>query len=193
MNIPNFPTDNLYKFIAISGLILILVSMVIPFIKSEEILLQTQKDSLKLSIFEIQSKYLDENVEFLKSRMEKLLEENKDTKFTNEDKEDAIKLQNDLMQLEIDLANIKNKNNITEESLNTLRNLRKTFSLVGVLGFVLATFGFLMWYVKLQFHLDKIIEKQSEAPVFSNITISIILLSLYLLIFLSFYLAKYIN
>lgn len=167
--------------------------MVIPFIKSEEILLQTQKDSLKLSIFEIQSKYLDENVEFLKSRMEKLLEENKDTKFTNEDKEDAIKLQNDLMQLEIDLANIKNKNNITEESLNTLRNLRKTFSLVGVLGFVLATFGFLMWYVKLQFHLDKIIEKQSEAPVFSNITISIILLSLYLLIFLSFYLAKYIN
>jgi hypothetical protein len=40
MNLPSLPTDNLYKFLALSGLAIVLFSLVFPIIRISEIRMQ---------------------------------------------------------------------------------------------------------------------------------------------------------
>jgi len=77
MNVPTFPTDNLYKFVAISGLFICIFSIVFPMtriseIKHKIIELQTKSAILNIEIEElkVESANLDKDLERITKKMD---------------------------------------------------------------------------------------------------------------------------
>ncbi len=78
MNIPNLPTDNLYKFIALSGIIITLFCSIIPHIILNEIIddidtIQTERGELEFEIAKLEdrSDELEKDIDMVNSLLSK--------------------------------------------------------------------------------------------------------------------------
>ncbi|MHC2992004.1 hypothetical protein OB13_10540, partial [Pontibacter sp. HJ8] len=93
MNVPNLPTDNLYKFIALSGLLISISCIVTPSIISKQILDE-------LIAIEAEADELALEVEFLKEKRDRL-----DKKATAlEEGLDRYEISDDTTKHKIDLS-----------------------------------------------------------------------------------------
>jgi hypothetical protein len=59
VSIPNLPTDNLYKFLALAGLTILVLSVVLPAIRSKAIYDQLDQTQLDLAAVEGESQNID--------------------------------------------------------------------------------------------------------------------------------------
>lgn len=138
MNIPQLPTDNLYKFIAIFGLALIILGLVFSF--------------YPLDYISIQLIRLNGELEALNAR-EEYLANGKPTE------KELIEIRKELRK---NLAEIKGKLEVISGlSKMSLRFSRYAAILTGF-GLFLAGVGFYLWYVKFQKYQDKIIKSEAE-------------------------------
>lgn len=67
MDFPNLPTDNLYKFIALVGVVVLLVASYFPIIKARELKLAMIEIEGKTRILEIEVQHLQDRTKQLKS------------------------------------------------------------------------------------------------------------------------------
>lgn len=72
------PTDNLYKFCAISGLIIFFFSFYYPFTKIQNIQLDTINLEKENEIFNIDNEYLQRKIDTMKIQIEAAINENLD-------------------------------------------------------------------------------------------------------------------
>jgi hypothetical protein len=150
MQIPNVPTDNLYKFISISGLVLIVTSFIAISISQREVadqIFTTHQEALSVGKA-IQQ--LDDEMDALVSNP------------TPESYVRAKQILEETKPLEVELAKLESMNDKSEymhlastEDLNFFKNQI-------YFGFFLTILGFIGWYYRLQRHLDAIVKKEAE-------------------------------
>ena len=159
MNLDKFPTDNLYKFLAISGLAIFLISILYPYFRIHELGIRIIEAELKIRVLGLDVDNLAQ---------------------------DSHPSREAVLQKQIKLEELQNNQNINRFLLNELLLVRH-FAQFGILaGFVLSVLGFHLWYTRLQFYQDKMIKAQSEAKSrihwFITIPIALVLFALILLI-----------
>ena len=62
MNIPNLPTDNLYKFMALSGLVLFIISTIYPTYYIDNLTSEVHETGTEIGLFKIETKMVDEKI-----------------------------------------------------------------------------------------------------------------------------------
>ena len=176
MNIPShIPIDNLYKFIAISGLTILGISFVFPIMKVDENALKTKKLLGEVKILKLETQNLSKESENLLEDLNMLLEIIKEQKGKTSQigKENYYKIILKKMDLgdeqmkKTSLIGIKaqeilNKNEINCYLINRI-NRYKFLSYFGIgIGTIMICSGFWLWYTKLQVYQDKILKYKAE-------------------------------
>ncbi len=68
MNIPNLPTDNLYKFMALSGLVIFLLATIYPILYFDKISDEVFEIGTEMGILDIEQKQIQEKLNDLKEK-----------------------------------------------------------------------------------------------------------------------------
>ena len=148
MKLPTLPTDNLYKFLALTGLVVALASVIFPYSKEYDSAIDMMEILQERKLLVIETKYLKVEVEAIRKTethgdasiqlLEKLKEiELRDALLT------AKREQQDYIQLHIELLNKYSKRSF-------------------VIGIILSALGFLLWYFKVQRYQDKRLKKRGD-------------------------------
>jgi hypothetical protein len=147
MDFPSLPTDNLYKFLALSGLALILVSFVFPGNLINDLELKSVDAQTQINLLAFESSILERDVEAA-------------------GKKDSLP-PDELVKLDERRQRLKAKLIETEGQKNRLavlvRQVRLTFNLFrigGFAGLAMSSVGFLLWYRRVQKPADLLARKQ---------------------------------
>ncbi len=135
MNIPNLPTDSLYKFISILGLLFILLYNYIEYNRLIEfsklrIEILTNIDSIK---FEVEHNKKYHKGEFVHSK----------------DASEILRTMQDVSVKSKEMEYLEDEHEIIKNKINWLLYF----------GIVLMVVGVFFWYIKIQIHQDKLIKK----------------------------------
>lgn len=187
MDIPVLPTDNLYKFMAMSGLLIaIFFSLILIYsmyiIETKKLEIDNNIDNLNANIeiykdsSKIETNYITDLVEQLKQKNEfaEIIYKNLNTeKHIDDYKEylkDKEKINEIIYKTRLKLEDTHNKLKFKiQENKNFLKELNKMINffiilsiicfLGMILGVLLAIKGFSLWKTRLQDYLDKNIKK----------------------------------
>ena len=171
-NIKDLPTDNLYKFMAIFGMLLIILPfLVFPTIQNYKyrIIDLTTKAALK----DNELKELEKNVKHVEDKTSQL---NKEEHIKNYENEFDVNKSREVNEVEKTVKDVFKKIEIGEiESINLNNELKKVVAdfnyfailiyiikVFPIIGFIISIIGFYLWYNKNQKYLDIIIKKESE-------------------------------
>ena len=148
MNIPIIPTDSLYKFMALAGIVLIIFSYVIPYKNSEELDFLIIEVGEELEIIERKQKALD--LEF--SWFEKL------------SPQEQMKVIKEISEYHIEtgilLAKLKSKQEKCKLLFSKNKAWDKIFNLFFWIGLILSFSGFVFWYIFIQNPQDQLLRKR---------------------------------
>ena len=155
MDVSKLPTDNLYKFLAIFGLVLVVVSVgLIVFENSNlaqrevETIEETRSQEALRSGFELQLELLAKFDEA--SPGDGLL------------KEKIIELIEIVPETLVQAARTDTQSEANRYmDRNSYDNISRLYWLTGF-GMLLSCIGFLLWYFKLQRHLDVVVRKEAQ-------------------------------
>ena len=170
----NIPTDSLYKFMAISGIILIIVPLVFMYNYYNKLLVETYNNSLEVDILEIEAKHLREDVLSLEEGVNDfesrvgikgnlIANENVLIKIEASNLSEITKsIDTKNKELEIKLIKTKNRLEINSVLRNNTKILLFLGKIFGVLGSILTVAGFSLWYYKIQIYQDKILKENAK-------------------------------
>jgi hypothetical protein len=166
------PTDNLYKFMAIFGLLIFILSY-IPIVHSQQ--LELEWTILQCDFDTNVTNPLNNMGIEMKTQTESL---NKILQLINkkDNAEAAINIEKANKMLEnIDIPDFKTKLGHFDEMIKRMNILIKKDVFIkyelylgiisGIVGFILMCLGFYFWYSKLQKYQDMIIKKEAEGKV----------------------------
>ena len=186
MSIFTPPTDNLYKFVALSGIVLFLAGFLIPPVSFQETGMEYLKQLRGSDELQVQERFVNQRLETLKLRerqatderdklQKRLVELNAASNSTEVEKlEGRIKEANREVQsiadasyelslsLELKRAQVNFEDTV---SFNRTRDSRVFLVggwIVGLIGFFIAPIGFVLWYKKLQRHQDLMCAKEAQ-------------------------------
>lgn len=187
MNVPNLPTDNLYKFCALVGTTVVLLSLYMPNSLVNDMEDKASSFRLEVRRAAIEVQYLLREVEQLEKEVEKL--ENGLVQLENSDKSIAgrktdlrihgssgkaakasleglnkkfLALRDAQKQHVLKEAEFSIAKEQIERLAGHTRFVIRTSSLTGLMGMLIAIYGFTNWYRKVQVHQDAIIRMQGE-------------------------------
>jgi hypothetical protein len=150
-----FPTDNLYKFLGIFGVLLFLGSGVLYYKTSENVVRFFDESKRYVREISESQKSFVENTSKLTEAAEKIA-----TGDLNQGVKDANKLK---FEISRNMADYQALQGLTMGKMSYMmeRDLIVTNGLVGIslVGLIMAFFGIWGWYRKLQCHIDKKVEK----------------------------------
>jgi hypothetical protein len=186
------PTDNLYKFMAISGLLLFAAFFVLPYLKIIELEDGATKLQGDMRKVEVEQQFLQDDADAIEQIQAALTSEaerhnEKVKSVTNmKDGKEKRKLQQKvkdeaekLVKRADELEKVKEKKRETLKQISLLtqdlrtnadlwnnaqrrvRDLSRVMYVAGFIGIVSNTFGFHLWYKRVQKHLDKVLEKDA--------------------------------
>ena len=147
----NIPTDNLYKFIAIFGLVILLTSVYYPFQMMQELSFKVYEIEAKAELMEYKNKYLEGRIKYITKR----LENESDIEVQQKIYDDYYKQEIELKEAILSVKENTKKAELLLKNIETYEILRKYGTLVGAF---LIFLGFLNWFRFLQNPLDKQIE-----------------------------------
>ncbi|TRZ65045.1 MAG: hypothetical protein D4Q79_00145 [Spirochaetia bacterium] len=159
MNIPNLPTDNLYKFMAIFGLVIIISGFYFYTTIIDKYSLAASSLIKEEGILKIETDYLSDEVALLETRIE-IANGQGDKNILNNVLADYKAVKDELKQKEIARESIEQKIydlEFIEKDVNAIKAYH--FGAIG-LGMVLMVYGFWLWYSKLQYYQDLIIRRE---------------------------------
>lgn len=150
MNLPNLPTDNLYKFIALAGLVVILLSIVLPNIALHNLRLELLKTNGELSVLQAEYDFLREEHNSVEN---------------HPNLEEAAKHREKMKELRVRTLQLKSKDE-SERFLHRQTIVWQSVAAIGLfVGAGMVTFGFKLWYERVQKYQDMILKKDAgELP-----------------------------
>ena len=185
MYLPNVPTDNLYKFIALAGIVLFILSIFYPEIQRQEL-----RDEIALLNGEIQKldyekSPLEEKTKEIKKKIAELdrmcncgfTSVVNDTVIvrpliTSGPKEimklfntitELIDEKNDLLnQTNLKTLSVNTKNELIENKSNSLAELNDAAEFFLPFSMFLSAFGFVLWFTNTQRYQDSLLKGQYE-------------------------------
>jgi len=161
MNIPNVPTDSLYKFMSLAGTIIVISAFYIMTTQSIEvekfrfkIKMEAVENHLSINLLREKSAEINELINKLK------LKKKESKRLLNEIK--VLNEQFNELSHQIDIGLEKRK--INADELVNLSNRGLFTAVLGsffiLLGIFLSAAGFWAWYIKIQIPLDKLLKNQ---------------------------------
>lgn len=174
MNLPNFPTDNLYKFLALSGFVLALLSFGYLIHREEldsragaEIRVGREAIEYSMDDWERRAKIVASETE---DELGKLTANNAETS-TSKAATDRVLRETrsklNLIQTEADaeltnkIVELRRKSELADAYQATTSRLTLPLWLAGILGLIMSMVGFVFWYVRLQRLQDQIIRSEA--------------------------------
>jgi len=170
------PTDNMYKFFAITGLVIVIYAITIPYAKIQELKKQNIANVGERELIILEWTQLEElaenyknNTENLTSRALKIAKKNqripeslsnelKDKLYeTIEEKKELIQKKHLFKQKELQY---NNKITLYEYNLKLTKSYTIIGLVLGILGIFLSVFGFIFWYIRCQRNQDLIMKQQ---------------------------------
>jgi ATP-dependent Zn protease len=147
------PTDSLYKFIAISGIVMLLWGAAFPWNKAHELKLQSVDLAGTIESVSQRSQQLQIKYDKLNSKLKALTSSAKD--FVT--KKEAIKAQKAMLYIQ--MLEDQLPANIDEKKLRVMVEAQNEYNNIGwasiSVGFIFVFIGFWSWYFKIQRHLDR--------------------------------------
>ena len=146
------PTDNLYKFVSIFGLIIFLFSIYYPYQKAHDLTFNVYELESEVEYIKFKNKHLKGRVKIIEKRLEK-----------EENLEKAQEIRDDFYKHEIELKKllVKASENINKAELLLFEV--KAYMWLGIIGNIfgvlLMWFGFRRWYIYIQKPNDEQIKK----------------------------------
>ena len=179
MTIPSLqpPTDNLYKFLAISGLLLFILSIVLPEWAIYNIRMQIIATEAESSALQFEVSSLERQTTILESQVDSHLasQSSADAPTTRNaiDHHDKGLAKRQLVELTGNLRkkllDISVKNSQIEARVKTdkyMNSMIRRYLIVAVgasvIGFLLTVTGFHLWYFRLQRFLDHSVRSEAE-------------------------------
>ena len=155
LQFPSLPTDNLYKFISLSGLVLLVTAIIVPLRIQDEI----DRDSPRIEVI-LSTKA---NLAVLRWNQaapppDTLKTEEAIEKWRASQKTRQMELEDRLRKLEVSGAEY-------EEFCSAMQIKRRWVIIsyvIGIVGVALMGLGFTLWYIRLQQHQDKIVLNQAQ-------------------------------
>lgn len=186
VTLPPFPpSDNLYKFTAISGLIIFMLSLYVPWKWQSDLKIAILEVSLEAEKLRIEKQnFLADNESYLKEKQ--LVDDDfkviKD-KILNPKKGQGSELDRRIADLSSDLAHVDQLSQLLEtrrkelallitevettiEKVQVLNSQTRMITLIGSFSFgvgaLMMYLGFSNWYFKFQIYQDRIVRAQAE-------------------------------
>ena len=187
MDIFTPPTDNLYKFMALSGIVLILAGVIVPPVFFQQTGMEYLAQLRSSDELGVQEKFVKERLDTLKSReqqassekdkLQQRLDKLKPTSNSTEaDRLEArIKEANHEIEsiadsayelrlnLELKRAQFKYEETVSLNRLRTSRQFVLVGWVLGLVGVFLSFVGFRRWYKRLQKFQDQLVLKEAQA------------------------------
>lgn len=160
MSIPMPPTDNLYKFMAIGGLVLIIGSEAL-------FTLALREWSAKLHELEPSLESLEIDVARLKRQSAEFHRQAEASPPTKKALDQLRKHHEAIQEVEDNLlikaAEVKARARHLDALRRDVRVLRWLTPIAGVFGALLTLWGFVLWYTRVQIHLDRVLKEQAAS------------------------------
>ncbi len=167
------PTDNLYKFCAITGVIILLISIYVPLKMDQNLRNQVAAVGLELSITEIELEYLKKETtkyqEIIKNFKDGVTPEQSQARgklpllvTEKEFKEGLAALQTATRDEEIKTVKIRSAHDHSKALIAELHFVRGVAIISITISTIIAVFGFILWYKKVQIYQDKIIKREAK-------------------------------
>lgn len=185
MTIPSLPTDNLYKFLALTGIVVIFSLFLYSSFTYEKIVVENEVIHGEVHKLEIKKDKLQREKRAIQYKIQSLLDQCHcgdsvvindsiiSTPFDTSQTEKALrfaKITDSLIdkynettyQLKLNFADLETKNAIAEVHLNEFgKNFKLVLYFIGV-GMICSIVGFVFWYRNTQWVQDKILKAQFE-------------------------------
>ncbi len=183
LNVPNFPTDNLYKFLAISGIVLFLVAVFYPEYRRTEIRdeitlynseinkLSIEKSKAKMKLDEIKNELdeLEANIEIKKSTVNdsvisrvRVLSGKKEIVDLSHKIDRLVYEWKDInREIELKSIEINTKSKLIDDKNSDVKVFDDAANILGPFSVLVMTLGFILWYEKTQKLQDKVLAEQA--------------------------------
>ena len=140
----NLPTDNLYKFFAIAGVSMTLLSLYLMLTRAEMGTTMRNQLDLEARLIEIEEKQIEEAWKNLKQK-------------AGPEAKALEKARNDIATRKARLSeNARAATRFLQMSVAIVKDLQ----VAHYLGYVFAGLGFFLWYYKVQRYMDKALKQQ---------------------------------
>ena len=145
MQLPTLPTDNLYKFLALSGIALFVLSVVITNQSANDALRESDKLRIELAGLQADVQALGEDTAYAKTHSD-----------VQHERERLLQLRRQAMIGRAESATL-------DRLIAVAAAYRSLGNWLGSVGGGLTLLGFVLWYVKLQRHQDEIVRREATA------------------------------
>lgn len=186
MKLPEIPTDNLYKFMALSGIVILIASF-IPFSYAHKLKVKTIHLNSEIEILRQQREWLTKDMNDLEAASKKLLQryDKYDEYATRKGAGDHTSELSEVFKTKLDakgkqvlkelseLSDLNRQKFVSEAQqrakykelkyLLIIMRMGLSLSVVGLVsGIFLAYIGFSLWYNRLQIPLDRLIKNKAK-------------------------------
>ncbi len=187
MQLPNLPTDNVYKFQTLSGVFLVLFGLGLPAVlitslqreitnlKAEVAVLLAESEAAA-AILAIKSRRLDFMIDGMIENTDNAEEAGTpiDQTTLRRLRGESTATRKELFALSIDrrkthgelasrAAELEVKNDAISNTFRDVRFIATVGAVLSISGLALSVVGFRRWQTRLQVHLDRIVQVQAEA------------------------------
>jgi hypothetical protein len=173
MNIPSIPTDNLYKFSALIGTIIVFLSLYVPYILSSELSKQISYLELKVKTSEAESDYFGDKVRAVEKIIDNSIAAQKGIRKHDPNKLELNYSENELKVFLSELIELKKSRAISraeeDNLLSETKRLNSEYDLIQnisrsfiIFGAILACFGYILWYFRIQIYQDRALKELSH-------------------------------
>ena len=171
MNIPSIPTDNLYKFLALSGTVIVLLSIYMAETKINEVEDAILDESEMIKILAVKYAALEKRTDEIKSIIENSILRQKglykkdlgklELEYSSLELKELLKeLEETHLLLQIDKAKIESKNLIIKKLHERSITISRRGIMIIALGLIMTNIGFIFWYIKVQKPLDMVLQNE---------------------------------
>ncbi len=161
MSFPMPPTDNLYKFIAITGLLMILVPQVLFWSWTWEYWQRAFEIQPALAALKGENERLKERTALFGLEVEQA-KRTKNARMLNTLEEKAAKSLDQAYAHQGKAAEIEAKGQLLTKMVERIETIDAAAKVGGTVGSIFMIVGFWLWYTKVQVHQDRALRQQSQ-------------------------------
>jgi hypothetical protein len=147
MNIPSLPTDNLYKFLALSGLAIAIFGLVFPAIRISEIRLKLIEANTQTRLLKLEIDQLKEDVDTAKKK-------------SSVSPEEIGNIRKRMIEINVKKVELDGRTEQIKALMEDLNFARGALKVSAPLGLVISFLGFYFWYSLIQKPNDLLLQKQ---------------------------------